>query len=227
MFFLYICNKLKKENTFTKYEANMFPVALKSSLSKLKESVNTELLAGAIFNEYYQVKISSLKQKLQELEEKKEMTFADFEENLKKLKVHTIEDEECYYCWDEITTLFRYYNKLENHPQSFDEFIAEIKEALRKQDFAEHLYIKIDDFILKGEVNLKNNFILKIYNNSDRNNLCFTLKKEEKVYWQLDNNQHKSWHIHPINELSKPINISELGIDQIFEKIAEAYKDLL
>lgn len=205
----------------------MFPVTLKSSLAKLKESLNTELLAGAIFNEYYQMKITFLKDKLHEFEKKKEMTFADFEENLKKLKVHTLKEEECYYKWDEATTLFRYYNKLECHPKSFDDFIGKIKENLRNQGFAEHLYIKIEDFILKAKINLSNNFILKIYKNSDRENISFSLIKDDKIYWQLDNNQHKSWHIHPVDETDKLIEIKELNIDEVFELIAKAYKDLL
>ena len=105
-----------------------------------------------------------------------------------------------------------------------DQFLLSLLHYLSHLDFVEKIDIHTEVFVLKGRVFLKKDRFLQVYFNEQTGTTAFALIEGEKRLWGIDFDSLKGWHLHPIKEAERHIDIDAMTIEEILKSLKEAWQ---
>ena len=108
-----------------------------------------------------------------------------------------------------------------------NQFLVTLLHALSLRDFVEKVDFHTEAFILKGNVLLKGNRLLRVYFNEQTGTTAFALLEREKRIWGIDFDNLRGWHLHPVDAPDNHSDIDEKTPEEVIGLLAEVWATLL
>ncbi|RLD07021.1 MAG: hypothetical protein DRI56_07270 [Chloroflexota bacterium] len=103
------------------------------------------------------------------------------------------------------------------------EFANEFLTALAEIEYFESVSLQTEGPVVSGYTYLKDDVFLRFYFNEVTGTMAFALIEKNQRIWGIDFDNRHNWHLHPVDNPKKHVNIHPITIP----KIAELLKKVL
>ncbi len=104
-------------------------------------------------------------------------------------------------------------------------FLSELLSALAEVDLVEDVALRTEGFIVSGRAFLKREMFLQVYFNESTGTLAFALIRQQERIWGIDKDNIRGWHIHPLEDPGKHLEIHPMSVSEIVERLTEVLEE--
>jgi len=107
-----------------------------------------------------------------------------------------------------------------------NKFADELLSALAELGYFKRVVIQPEGPIVSGYAYINDTFYLRYYFNEITGTTAFALIKNERRIWGVDYDNHRGWHLHPIDDPTMHINTQKLTIEEIMDLLEDVLEDM-
>jgi len=107
-----------------------------------------------------------------------------------------------------------------------NEFKKSLEKSLRKLNFVADYKLKIEEYIVEGEIFIECNCYVKVRFVENWISFSFALIVEDERVWAIDKDNRWGWHRHPLHQVKIHEAIAQMSIEEVVSELQEVWNEI-
>lgn len=99
-------------------------------------------------------------------------------------------------------------------------FASELLRALATVKEIERVVLQSEGPVVKGRAYVTAEMFLEFYFNEKTGTMAFALIRDQDRVWGIDRDNIRGWHLHPLENPAQHVEIEELSVSEIVERLS-------
>jgi|GEM_PF-418556 len=99
-------------------------------------------------------------------------------------------------------------------------FASELLRALATVEEIERVVLRSEGPVVKGRAYVTAEMFLEFYFNEKTGTMAFALIRDQDRVWGIDRDNIRGWHLHTLENPAKHVEIEELSVSEIVERLS-------